>query len=137
MVSFTLLTSITALAASTLVSATPLATRQSVSAPFFLQTKVVSGDITKDGLFAVAWHSYAGGNDVALFANSTDTPSTKAFLNDTRVQFDVQPNDPLPWGLDLENLDGESYWDDWNAAGINAGPGASMFWSGMSRVYGY
>jgi len=119
MVSFNLLTSLAALAASTLVSATPLNTRQSESAPFFLQTCVTSGDTSKDGLFAVAWHSYAGGNDVALLPNSTDSPSSLAFLNGTFVQFDLGQGDEFPWGLELSNLDGDSYWDDWNAVGIN------------------
>lgn len=116
------LSSLTALA-----SATPLlTTRDSVSSPFFLQTKVISGDATKDGLFAVAWHSYAGGNDVALLPNTTDSPSSKAFLNGTSVQFNLSQSDTFPWGLDLNNLDGDSYWDNWNAVGINTGYGFGM-----------
>jgi len=121
MVRLNALASLATLAA--FVSATPVLEERHISSNFVLQTKVLSGDATKDGLFAVAWHSYAGGNDVALLPNTTDTPATVGFLNGTFALFDLEG--PLSWGLFLENLDGDSYWDNWNAVGINAGSGDS------------
>jgi len=115
-----------ALTATAVASATPVLETRDLSSPFVLQTKVVSGDATKDGLFAVAFHSYAGGNDVALLPNTTDAPPSVGAFNGTFVEFNLDPNNPqdtLLWGLFLENLDGDSYWDNWNAAGINAGLG--------------
>jgi len=124
MVPINLFTALTTLAFSTLTTSSPTSqlTIRQTSPSFYLQTSVKSGDTSKDGLFAVAWHSYAGGNDVALFENSTETPASLAFLNGTYVEFDLGQSE-FPYGLALNNLDGNSYWDEWNAVGINAGLG--------------
>jgi hypothetical protein len=126
MVSFTLLTALTTLTLSALTSAASIPRSTTPTGPFYLQTQVVSGDATKDGLFFVAYHSYAGGNDVALLPNATDSPASLASLNGTYVNFDLGQGNQFPWGLFLNNLDGDSYWNEWNAVGINAGEGDSF-----------
>lgn len=75
--------------------------------------------MSKDLLFVVAYHSYAGGNHVALLPTSPEAPPSKAVLNGTFIEFDLGQGDAYPYGLELNNFNGDSYWN-WNAVGINS-----------------
>ncbi|TAQ83576.1 hypothetical protein B7494_g8094 [Chlorociboria aeruginascens] len=87
-----------------LVSALPSAVVQRSpedGSQYYLKTKVISGDATKDGLYLEGYHITAGGEDATL---TTDvTQALPGFLNGTYQQF-VLSGSPSPNGLELPLL---------------------------------
>ena len=77
------------------VSATPLIPRQT-SKSFHLKT-TQAGQDQHNNLYVCGYHTGAGLNDAVLSANAGD--ASKAFLNGTNVQFDLDT--PFPWGFNM------------------------------------
>lgn len=77
------------------ISATPLIPRQT-SKSFHLKTSQAAQD-QHNNLYVYGYHTGAGLNDAVLSANAGD--ASKAFLNNTNVQFDLDT--PFPWGFNM------------------------------------
>lgn len=82
-------------------SATPLIPRannsaQSTSQNFHLKTSNADQDVHND-LYVYAYHTGAGLNDAVLSPDAGQ--ASRAFLNNTAVQFDLDT--PFPWGMQM------------------------------------
>ena len=94
-----LLTSLALLASA--VSASPLipranSTAKATSQNFHLKTTNAAQD-AHNNLYVYAYHTGAGLNDAVLSPDAGQ--ASRAFLNNTRVQFDLDT--PFPWGVQM------------------------------------
>jgi len=117
MFNFRSLTSLTVLAG--LVAAS--AAQQYAGSEYYLQTKVLSGDSTKGGLYVETYHTGAGESDATLTSNIT--VAAKGILNGTNQQFELYGT-PYPYGF--YNPVRVEY-TNWQPVEINSGYGDGTF----------
>jgi len=84
---------------------------------YYLQTKVLSGDATKDGLYVQSYHTGAGLNDVVL--TSDISGASKGFMNETYQEFALTGSD-FPYGFTLADTE---FYVEWLPVEMNGGQG--------------
>ncbi|KAF4630105.1 hypothetical protein G7Y89_g8033 [Cudoniella acicularis] len=95
---------------------------------YYLQTQVISGDDSKDGLYVLSYHTGAAISDATLSSEPQD--SFNGFFNQTSTsqQFDW---DIYPWGMHLQEYAG---YHRWHSVEIDIGYGDSGFSLGDSGL---
>jgi len=94
---------------------------------YYLRTKVIAGDHSKNGLYAHYYHTYAGGADIVLLPDRST--ALQGFLNGTNQQFNLS-NPVAPWSLVLEDV----YYDGWSPVHIQPGEGTGGFFFNSSGL---